>query len=307
MGISQPSFRFNLRGRPTKHGATLTKKEAERAKDILKNLQTDYAIQIYIKDKPVGHGSKYTMGELAHHLMVEGVYSKRYAASFLHQKGRPPSRMIVERDAKGNAIRDSNGKYVLENVSMYKKVWNFVDNAAKANKNWRNIVRMIPDKIVRQAIQRRNYLIRHGGHNVQLKAQTNYYREMQALGRKIVADCKLALLALEAPPLEATTIKKKGHDKILQESRALYNSIAYRVVKLKPTSKGGNQWIGKPFVFGKADKTHESITKGMFNAAVMQGFSEKSYAERKRDRFDSYTVGDIASWSDTGNRGGDDE
>lgn len=305
MGFSQPSFNFWLKGRPSKSGATLTKKEAELAKELLKNFNTDYSIQIYFKDTPVGHGSRYSMSELAHHLMVEGQYSKKYEAAFTHKRGRRPDRMLVDRDKNGNAIRDANGKYILSNVEMYKKVWNFVDDAAHLHGNWKRFLMTMTDKIVRQAIARRNYLRRHGGHNVPLVALSNYYREMQDLGRRIVADCKMALLALEVPPLDENTIKKKkGHDEILIESRKLYNSIAYKVVKVEP--KKSNR---TPIYFGSLasystgkDKKGNAYFTGSNKEAIAQGEQEYITERFVSDWYDKHKD---SSWESDGGFGGD--
>lgn len=244
MSIAQPKFTFRTKNTPSYHGAGLTAKEFKRAKPMLDRLQKDYAVEIYFKDVPVGHGSRYDMGELAHHLMVEGQASNGTA----HMRGRPnEGTMMVDRAKNGMPIRDINGKYRLVPSTIRKKVWNFVDNAAKKHQNWRYKIRMMTNWIVKSAIAKQNYLRRHGGHNVKLLATRSYYQMMQSLGKQIVDDCRIALLALEAPPLETSTIKKKGHDKILIESRRLYNAIAYRVVKIDPKRPrfGGNIYYGK--------------------------------------------------------------
>lgn len=279
--ISQPKFTFTTQTRPVKwYAPGLTAKEYRVANEnqLLKNYNPDYGVEIYFKNVSVRGNKNYTMGDLAHHLMVEGQYSKGYGEHF---RGPRPFSFVRQRDGLGNAVVASRKveyledikkkrlmkKYALVKTRMHKKVWNFVENAAKKNKNWKNIIINMTTSIIREAIHKN---VR--GENGLLKANTNYYRKMQELGKRIVLECKAALLALETPPLDPQTIKKKGHDKILIESRKLYNSIAYRVVPLQHKEYYG--WKQKQFLFGKGENPNRKTSK-TFNPEIMDKLGKK--------------------------------
>lgn len=135
---------------------------------------------------------------------------------------------------------DRNGKYILRNTRKYKKVWDFVGNAVKKHHGWARIIHDMANKIIRDTMNQVNARRRHGESNVNpssIARYINFRYQMQRLGERIVKNIKEALYALEAPPLDRKTIKKKGHDQILIESHKMINSIAYKVVKIDAKPK----------------------------------------------------------------------
>lgn len=308
--VAQPSFSFRTKNTPSYHGAGLTAREFKQAKPMLDRLKKDYAVVIYFKDAQVGHKSSYTMGELAHHLMVEGQASSGTA----HMKGRPnepavirdgkiiqQGTMMVDRAKNGLPIRNAEGKYMLVPSKIRKKVWNFVENAAKKHQNWRHIIKMMTYEIVKKSIKHRNVLRRHGGHNVKLTAQDHYYHQMQLLGQQIVKDCKCALVALQAPPLEKSTLAKKHCQMILIESHRLINALAYKIVKVDPKRPrfGGNIYYGKNERYSSGSNyfgSARNLAKNM-NATVVDREGNEVFF--KGD--DSYSYGD----GDFGGKRGD--
>ena len=201
----------------------------------------DYAIEVYFKEnRRVGHKSRYSMGELAHHLMVEGQFSLS-----ANRKGRPHKQMSVVRTNRAR-------KYLLKNEAGYKKIWNFVKTGAARHKNWRKEIRALTeDMFIRRFA--RMLINQFTGKSM---SDVNFYTGMQRVARKVLADLKEELLALEYPALDPTTIKKKNSDKILIETKKLFNALSVRVVPLKSTPKNrlnfGRKFVSKnaPYISG---------------------------------------------------------
>lgn len=189
----------------------------------------DYAIEVYFKEQGrTVRRSKYTMGELAHHLMVEGQYS-----TSANRIGRPHGQMSVVYGKNGRPRRNRAGKYLLQNETGYKKIWNFVKTGAARHKNWRREIRALTeDMFIRRFA--RMLISQFTGKSM---AGINFYTGMQRVARKVLADLKEELLALDYPALDPKTIRKKKSDKILIESRKLFNALAVRVVPLKSKPK----------------------------------------------------------------------
>lgn len=191
----------------------------------------DYAIEVYFKEngRTKVRRSKYTMGELAHHLMVEGQYSKS-----AKRIGRPHGQMSVVYDEDGKPKRNRAGKYLLQNDTGYKKIWNFVKTGAERHKNWRKEIRALTeDMFIRRFA--RMLINQFTGKSM---SGINFYTGMQRVARKVLADLKEELLGLVEPELDPKTIrKKKGKKDILIETKKLFNALAVRVVPLKSKPK----------------------------------------------------------------------
>lgn len=223
--------------------------------EALKNFNRDYAIEVYFKENgTVGHKSRYTMGELAHHLMVEGQFSLS-----ANMRGRPHKQMRVV--GKG-----ANGKYLLEHDAGYKKIWNFMENAAKRHKNWRAEIFSLAEKLLIRKLSLG--LLGRSMNGV------NFYTEMQRLAKKVKEDVKQELLALREPKLATSTAKKKRSEQILIETRKLFNAISVRVVPLK-RNKSNRLNFGRAFAGSNQKLTAEeaALVRGYLGAgANAEGF-----------------------------------
>lgn len=226
------------------------------------NYNRDYAIEVYFKEsKKVGHKSRYTMGELAHHLMVEGQFSLS-----AKRRGRPHNQMSVVYDEDGKPKRNRRGKYYLQNETGYKKIWNFVKTGAERHKNWRKEIRALTKDMFIRRLERV-----HIGKSV---SGVNFYTGMQRVARKVLADLKEELLGLVSPELSTSTIKKKkGNKDILIETKKLFNALAVRVVPLKRTPKKrlnfGRKFVSKnaPYI----SSWERGVVNEMLNTRLNRG------------------------------------
>lgn len=225
--------------------------------ELLRNFNRDYALEVYFKENlPVGHKSTYTMGELAHHLMIEGQFSLS-----ANRRGRPHKQMEV-------VGRNKEGKYVLEHTTGYKKQWNFVAKAAKSHKNWKSELTRMAEEI----------LVRRLSKSLLNKSvsRINFYNSMRVLAKKVRKDLIEELLALCEPPLSENTERKKKSKKILIETKKLMNSLDVRVVKREP-KKSNRINFGRKYSKGNQKLTPEEVNlvKGYFNAGInAEGFLE---------------------------------
>lgn len=238
----------------------------KRTEELLKNFNRDYAIEVYFKEnRKVGHKSRYTMGELAHHLMVEGQFSLS-----ANRKGRPHKQMSVVYGKNGRPRRNRDGKYFLQNETGYKKIWNFVKTGAQKHHNWRDKVRQMTTAVLfnRLALFYMNKPL----------SSANFYNEMKALARQILSDLKQELLALEYPALDAKTIKKKKSDKILIESKKLFNALSVRVVPLKKSTPKKRLNFGRKFVSKNAPFIYD-YERGVVNEMLKQHLNRGEYFE----------------------------
>jgi len=242
--IIQPKFTCRINGRP----AFGNKKQY----DLLNGYSRDYAIEVYFKENgTVGHKSRYTTGELAHHLMIEGQFSLS-----AKRRGRPHKQMSVLYNKLGLPRRNREGKYLLGNSFGYKKKWNFVEIAAKKHHNWKKEVQQsVSDLLTRILV--RGLL---GGSINGL----NFYNQMRSIAKKIKKDVIEALEGLKSPKLSESTKKKKGHDKILQETKNLLRSISVRVVKIEPKKRMSPLYYGRKYAGSNAKLSPEEmeIVKG---------------------------------------------
>ena len=90
----------------------------KRTQELFKNFNRDYAIEVYFKENGRAvRRSRYTMGELAHHLMVEGQASKS-----ANRMGRPHAQMSVVYGKNGRPRRTRAGKYLLQNETARPRI-----------------------------------------------------------------------------------------------------------------------------------------------------------------------------------------
>lgn len=203
MSIVQPSMTFTVKKKVKKYN----------------NVNSDYAIQFFFKNnKRVGRKSKYKMSELAHHLMVEGQYSKNW----------------VRRGASSKALfkigETKRGKNILEEErSTKKKKWNVFERLYKDRQHalsrlrWSNKIKEAA-KIV---VERREMGVR-----------ATVYNQLRSVGKVVKSDIIDVWKGMVEPPLDPQTIrKKKGRGGILRETNKLIKSLNYKVVPITRHTK----------------------------------------------------------------------
>lgn len=178
-----------------------------------------------------------------------------HVGSYPKKRGGTPVGQVSEQLQNIGFVKHVNGKVGRPQI----KKWDFMARLSKRNSKteWRRDVFRIGRRVI----------------DGQLRNIRSGYVE---LGKKIVDEAKNEILAIQTPPLEPATIRRKGHDKPLIETLRLLKSLRFKIVPLssvKSSSFYGGVYEPSAQMIGSIEE-NEAIMNMMGLSGSSDGLTE---------------------------------